>query len=75
MGLPLLSPLVCQREGKILGPLLRTCDDDRLHRCRCEEVADEIEEQGDTLRYLAAVLTILTSSTSPVRSLLATLPL
>lgn len=33
------------------------------HHCRCEEVADEIEEQGDILRYLAAVLTIMTSST------------
>lgn len=30
------------------------------HRCRCEEVADEIEEQGDILRYLAAAFTIMT---------------
>lgn len=34
------------------------------HCCRCEEVADEIEEQGDILRYPAAVLTLMTSPAS-----------
>lgn len=58
------SPLTVQREGYIEGTVVGKLWWWRAssHYCRCQAVADEIEEQGDILRYMAAVLTKMTYS-------------
>lgn len=64
--LPWLKNHLIHSKGKGLGTLAANLWWWRpsSHCCRCEEVADEIEEQGDILRYPAAVLTLMTSPAS-----------